>query len=220
MPPWSYSGLTAFESCPRKYFHLKVERSVVEPSSEHATHGVAVHQALEYAVAGTAPLPEKYLEWLPLVQKLIDAPGEKLVELEIALDKDFKPVEWQSPSAWCRGIVDVVVDSGAAAVACDYKTGRRKPESTQLMLFAALLLHSRPKLERVMTAFLWLKDNRADRATYNRADLPSIWREFLPRVARMERAYKTNEWPPRPSGLCNGWCPVGRDKCEFWNPKR
>ena len=70
MPPWSYSGLTAFESCPRKYFHLKVERSVVEPSSEHATHGVAVHQALEYAVAGTAPLPEKYLEWLPLVQKL------------------------------------------------------------------------------------------------------------------------------------------------------
>ena len=32
------------------------------------------------------------------------------------------------------------------------------------------------------------------------------------------QAFKTDTWQPRPSGLCNGWCPV--KTCEFWQPKR
>lgn len=220
MPPWSYSSLTAFETCPRKFYHTKVAKTVKEPPTEHTAHGIEVHKAFEDSVNLGAPMPEKYAQWQPIALKLQQTPGEKLAELEIALDRQFRPVEWKDPDAWCRGIVDVVVEKDDAALAGDWKTGRRKPDSTQLMLFAALLMHAREHLKKVTTAFFWLKENKVDKSAYTRENLPTIWQEFMPRVKRLERAYEDDSWAPKPSGLCNGWCPVGRDKCEFWKPKK
>ena len=85
------------------------------------------------------------------------------------------------------------------------------------MMFAALLMHARPHIERVKTAFVWLKEKKIDKALYTKDDLPSIWKEFIPRVAKLESSYEKDKWVPRPSGLCKQWCAVL--DCEF-NGKR
>lgn len=213
MPAWSFSSLSAFETCPRRYYVTKVTREVVEPPTEATTHGNEVHAAFEQAVLKQEPLPQKYEQWQPIVTKINTAAARREAELKLAINKSFQPVGWFDKSAWCRGVVDLNIENGDKAVALDYKTGKRKPESTQLQLFAALLFHTKQYLANITTAFVWLKDGKLDRESYSRDEIGSIWQEFMPRVQRMESAYEKDKWVPQPSGLCRSHCPVL--KCEF-----
>lgn len=220
MPPWSYSSLSAFETCPRQYHLVKVIKTVKEPPAAYQDWGIEVHKAFEDGLVENKPLPEKMQEWQPILTKFQLAPGKKEAELKLALDRNFKPVDWRDKSAWSRGIGDVVLENGTTAFSGDYKTGKRKPGSSQLRLFAALLMHSREYLQKVKTAFIWLPIKQLDKEEFSRDDLGSIWADFVPRTVKMEKAFQADKWMPKPSGLCNGWCPVGKENCEFWKPKR
>jgi CRISPR/Cas system-associated exonuclease Cas4 (RecB family) len=209
-PAWTYSQLDSFETCPRKFYHTKVIRDVVEPPSIHTEWGSKVHTALENYVMHGTPLPEGMTQWESLMQKITALPGEKLPEQKFALDRNFEPADWDN--AWTRGIGDLVVLHKGKAAVLDYKTGKRKP-SEQLQLYAAYVFAHYPQIETVTTGFVWLKPKRLDWHTIRQADVPSLWQAFLPRVAKLESAYERDSWPARPSGLCNGWCPI--TSCEF-----
>lgn len=213
MPPWSYSSLTQFETCARRYHLTKVIKTVKEPPTEATTHGNDVHKSFEDAVSKQQPMPPKHAEWQPIVMKLQAAKGKREPELKLAINKSFQPVTWFDKSAWCRGIVDLNIENGTKALALDYKTGKRKPDSTQLQLFAALLFHHKPYLENITTSFVWLKDKKLDTERFERGQIGNIWQEFMPRVQRMEIAFDKDKWMPQPSGLCRAWCPC--TDCEF-----
>ena len=217
MPAWSYSSLTQFETCPRRYYLTKVAKKVAEPQTEATIHGNDAHKAFEVSVIKQEPLPPKYNEWQPIATKLLATKGKREPELKLAIDKSFRPVKWFDKTAWCRGIVDLSIENGTKAVALDYKTGKRKPESTQLQLFAALLFHHKPYLETVTTGFVWLKDKKIDKEKFQRDQLGIIWQEFVPRVQRMEIAFQKDKWIAQPAVLCRAWCPG--TTCEF-NGKR
>lgn len=214
IPAWTSSQLDAFEICPRKFYHLKVARDVVDPPNEHAEWGTRVHTAFENAVKYNAPLGTGMEHWEGLAAKLRALPGEKLTEHKMALDRSFQPTSWTS--AWTRGIADLVVINGPQAAVLDYKTGKRKP-SDQLGLYAAYVFAHYPEVQQVSTAFVWLKPRKFDREVVSRDALPGLWQTFLPRVAKLERAYERQAWPARPSGLCKGWCPV--KTCEFYQER-
>jgi len=220
MPPWSYSSLSAFETCPRQYHLVKVVKKVKEPPAAYQQWGIEVHKAFEDGLVENKPLPDKMAEWQPILTKFQLAPGKKEAELKMALDRNFKPVDWWDKSAWARGIGDVVLENGDKAFSGDYKTGKRKPGSSQLKLFAALLMQAREYLQEVKTSFIWLPIKKLDTERFTRDDLGDIWKDFIPRTVQMEKAFAADKWMPKPSGLCNGWCPVGRDNCEYWKPKR
>lgn len=209
---WSYSALTAFETCPRRFYHTRVAKDIVEAETQALTWGNAVHKALELRAKENQPLPEGMAHWEPLVAKILAAGGEVFTEKQIALDKTFTPCDWFAPEVWVRGVVDVGVISGNLLIALDYKTGKPKHDSDQLKLFAALLLAVYPECDVVKTGFLWLKTNGIDQARFERSDLPDIWNTFLPRVTVLEKAYEQDRWPTRPSGLCRNWCPC--NQCE------
>lgn len=209
---WSYSALTAFETCPRRFYHTRVAKDIVEAETQALTWGNAVHKALELRAKDGQPLPEGMTHWEPLVAKILAAGGEVFTEKQIALDKTFTPCDWFAPKVWVRGVVDVGVISGNLLIALDYKTGKPKHDSDQLKLFAALLLAVYPECDVVKTGFLWLKTNGIDQARFERSDLPDIWNTFLPRVTVLEKAYTNDIWPVRPSGLCRNWCPC--NYCE------
>ena len=219
MPAWSYSSLNNYETCPRKYYLTRVAKKIIEPQGEAAKYGDDVHKALELSVVNQQPLPDKYSTWQPIASKVMSAKGKRSAELKLAINKSFQPVSWFDKTAWCRGIVDIVVENNVKAWAGDWKTGKRKPESTQLMLFAGLLFHHKPYLEHVTTSFIWLKDSKIDTEKFDRGSIGNIWQEFMPRVQRMQASYENDKWVPKPSGLC-GWCPVGKDNCEFWRERR
>lgn len=213
--PWSYSSLNAFETCPRRYYLTRITRQVKEPETEATLHGTEVHKALELAVKGEAPLPEKYLPYKPLVDRVMATPGERVVEHQFALTGSFKPTGFFDSDAWVRGVIDLGIINRKAGVVLDWKTGKVKTDGDQLKLFAVAAFASFDQLQTVKTGYVWLKHGKLTSANFKREDAPGIWQEFLPRVRRMEKAQEADRWPPNPSGLCRAWCPVGRKLCDF-----
>lgn len=209
-PPWTYSHLDSFETCPQKFYRTKVLRDIVEPQGEAAKWGERVHTAFELRVKEGTPMPSTMEQWEKLASRLAALPGEKLAEQRFALDRNFQPTAWKT--AWTRGIADLTVIHGKTAATLDYKTGKRKP-SEQLELYSAYIFAHYPDVEVVKAGFVWLRDKKIDWRRRTREEVPVIWQEFLPRVAKLESAYERNSWPARPSGLCRGWCPV--TDCSF-----
>jgi hypothetical protein len=78
----------------------------------------------------------------------------------------------------------------------------------------AMMFHIYPFVQQVTTAFVWLKENDITKETLTRDDIPVVWNELLPRVERLEIASNENKFPPKPSGICRKWCPVGKHNCE------
>lgn len=212
MKPWSYSSLTAFETCPLRYKLTRVTKQVVEPPTEATIWGTTVHTALENRINGI-PLEDKFTQYEQFVAPL-ERVGAPVAEMQIALTKGFDRTAWDAADAWCRGIIDVHVVSGDTAIALDWKTGKPKEDSSQLKLFAAMMFHIYPELTKVKTGFVWLAHDKMTVDVFTREQLSSIWQDFLPRVKRLEVAYEEEKWPARPSGLCRKWCPVGKSLCK------
>lgn len=213
--PWSYSSLQAYETCPRRYKITKIQKLVKEQMSAQTVWGNDVHKALELAVKGTNGLTARFQQYQPLVDKLRLVTGTVEAERNFALTQNFTPTDYWAPDAWVRGKADYTLSRTKVGYLFDYKTGKVKEDSDQLNLFAAVLLAEKPYLERVHTGYIWLAHDKIDTAVVERESAPLIWRGFVGRVARMTRSAETGDFPPRPSGLCREWCPVGKKLCEF-----
>lgn len=219
MPPWSHSSLTRFETCPRQYYHTKVAKDVTEAPTEATRWGNTVHKALELRVRDKTPLPEAMQQWEPHCARLDTARGRVYTEQRVALDRNLHTCKWYGPGCWVVAIADVFIDAGPKAVLLDWKTGKPKEDSGQLALSAAMFMHERPYIEEIFNGYVWLGHGTLTPQKVARAQLPAIWEGLCARVDRLEAAYRGERWLPKPSGLCKGWCPVGR-KCEFWSPKQ
>jgi hypothetical protein len=215
IPSWTYSQLEKFETCPKQFYHVRVARDVSEPPTEHIKWGEVVHKAMEERVMNGTALPEGMEHWESIASKLANLPGEKYAEYKMNIDKSFSKSTWRE--AWSRGIADLLVVNGDKAAVFDHKTGKRKI-TEQIMLYAGYTFAEFPEVDEVTTVFVWLKEKKLDKEVFTRSDVPKIWNEFLPRVTKLEKAYETDKWPARPSGLCNGWCPV--KSCTYYKDKK
>lgn len=215
IPAWTYSQLDKFETCPRQFYHVRVKKDFPEPPTEATIWGERVHKAMELRVKEGTPLPEGMTQWEGIASKFHRLAGDKYCELQMAVDRNFQPADWNN--AWSRGIADLLIVNGDKAAIFDHKTGRRKP-TEQLMLYAGYTFAMFPDVDYVTTGFVWLKDKKIDKQEFTRDQVSEIWLEFLPRVRKLEMAYKKDNWPCRPSGLCHGWCPA--KSCEFYRSKK
>ncbi len=215
MTAWSYSSLTAFETCPRRYAIVRVYKQIKEPQTEATLHGNAVHKAIENYGKGVEPMPEKYGQYKPLVDTVLSAKGDKVFETKFALNADLQPVRYFADDCWVRGVLDLQVLNGSTAVVLDWKTGKPKADGDQMKLFAASTFALHGHVNKVHTGYVWLAHDKLDRETYTREDAEPIWAEFRLRVKRLDDAVKYDDFPPKPSGLCKSWCPVPNRMCEF-----
>lgn len=98
-----------------------------------------------------------------------------------------------------------------------HNTGKRKSDPDQLMMYSASALVDYPGIDVVRGAYIWLKEpvNKAiDKPIeFSRYGLDTIWASINSKYYNVVRAWQTNTFPPKPSGLC-GWCDV--TTCEFW----
>ena len=212
--PWSYSSLSAYETCPRRFYLTRISKQVSEPQTEATRHGNEVHQALEKYVGGKASLPEKYGNYLHIADKLKAAKGEKLLEYKFGLTKALKPTTFFGKDVWLRGVLDVCIIQDKSAVVLDYKTGKRKIDMDQLRLFAGSALSLWPWVKNVKAGYIWLQNDKMDTEVFEPEHKVEIFQDFAARVHRMETSEKNDDWPARPSGLCKNWCPVGKALCE------
>lgn len=213
--PWSYSSLSSFETCPRRHHLTKIAKVITEPQTEATMHGNEVHKALEVSVRDSTPLPEKYKQYIPIVEVVRKSPGVKHTEFKFGLTRSFTPTGFWDKDVWCRGVLDLRIVGSDTVTVLDWKTGKPKPDADQLKLFAAAAFALHPRAKTVRTGYAWLAYNKLDTETFERGAEAGIWQEFLPRIQRMDEAVKTGDFPPRPSGLCAKWCPVPKRMCEF-----
>lgn len=214
---WSYSALSSFETCPRRHNLTKIAKTVTERQSEQMLWGNKVHKALELRLKNKTPLAAAFVAYEPHIQsieRVVTGGGVADAEQKMGIDINYNPVGFFAPNIWARAITDVTVTKGLRAAVIDWKTGKPTPASAQLKLCAAMTFHAKPYLKEVVTSFMWLVQGTTTNEVYTKGDLPDIWNEFHPRVRRMEQAIESDNFPPKPSGLCREWCPVPRSMCE------
>lgn len=213
-PAWSFSSLNDFQNCPLAYKLKRVTKECKQVETEAMRHGTLQHEHCELRVKEGKALPES-LAWLEKTFKSLEESGGTLIaEQVVGLTKGLTPTGFFDKDVWCRGKLDLTVRYGTKSVVLDYKTGKRKSDSDQLMLFAAFEFADRPFVPEVRTGYVWLKDKAIDSETFTREDIPRIWGHFMPKVERLEKAYANDEWPAKSSGLC-GWCSASKSQCKF-----
>tara|TARA_R110000796_G_scaffold63184_3_gene145729 strand:+ start:3134 stop:3790 length:657 start_codon:yes stop_codon:yes gene_type:complete len=211
----SFSAIKMYENCPKRYYHQRVLKEVKDQGGEATIWGERVHKFLEDRLAKATELPQEVARYDPLCQSIVKLAigGELLVEQQLTLNVALEPTSWFSKDAWMRSIVDVLVIRGDEAIMFDWKTGKRRPDFSQLELFALQVFKHYPEVKRVRTAFVWLKDLSMDHETYTRDNEPELWARLMNKVVRIEKSLETENWPAKPSGLCN-WCPC-KNFCEY-----
>ena len=207
--PLSYSKVTCFEQCPHKFERIYVEKSVSDDGNEATWYGHRVHKSLELYGRTRDPgqLTEETRQWKGLVDKILSTPGEKLFEHKIAIDPAGIRVEWMDPEVWVRMVADVLIIDGDTAYYIDWKTGKVKPDTSQLRMSAAIIFMTMPQIKKVKALFAWLRFNQTTPAEFAREDLYTIWRSFLLRFDKVQDAVDMGLFPGKTGPLCN-WCPA------------
>ena len=206
---WSYSRLDKYETCPRQYYELMVAKNYRESENEHTKYGKEVHKALELRVANKRKLPLHLVHLEGAATKFAAAPGEKLTEQKLAINRNFSPVDWFAPDVFCRAIIDLAIVAPPKAVIVDYKTGKKiSDDFTQLKLAAALFMLHQTDVDECTLAYYWTKHKKPTTSGMTRDQMPQVWSEFLPRVKRMETAHVKQNFPASPNGLCKRFCIV------------
>lgn len=211
---WSFSVLSMFEQCRKKYYHIKIQKDAKDSNSSFSNEGKEIHKAMfNRVIKGTPlPLPIRHLEkW---GKRFADAPfDDRHGEMQMCLNNKFEPVDWFAPDAWVRAIVDLLIIRGDTAIIVDWKTGKKRIDWTQLQLTAAVLSRLMPEIKNFKLVFVWLKSSEVSSMELELADIKSVWMTLLPRVKEIEQAKLTTSFPATESGLCR-YCPVSQ--CPHW----
>ena len=206
---WSYSVLDMYETCPKKYYHIKVAKDAKDEDSEFAAEGKAIHTAIYERVCKGVPLPIVMRPFERVVAPYAALPGEKHGELKFALDAQLQPVDFFAKTAWVRAIVDFLVVNKKRALIVDWKTGKPKDGFDQLKLSAAVLSRYMPEIEHFTLAYSWVKhpDVKPSTTTIEKRHMVEVWRDAYEKVSEIQAALKTTTFPAQDGPLCK-WCPV------------
>lgn len=211
MPAWSYSRIKAFETCPKQFYHLKVNKDYVEPETEAMSYGTQFHSAAEEYIRDGKPLEHRFEYARPALDALNARAGEKLCELRMGLTEDLEPCDFFAKNVWWRGVVDLAILKDSVAHVIDYKTSKsaRYADPGQLELMALAVFKHYPEVELVRGALLFVISRDFIKEDYIKADdEPRLWGKWIKKYNRMQKAFETDTWNPQPSGLCRRHCLV------------
>lgn len=207
---WSYSSISLFQQCPRKYYRLRVVKDIVEPPQQHLIYGTEVHQAAEDYVCNDKSLDPRYAFLKPTLDALKSLPGMKLCEYEMGLTKDFQPCGFKDGNVWFRGIADLLIIDEDRAHLVDYKTSKNSQyaDRKQLELLALLVFKHFPHVKSIKAGLVFVVAEDLVKAAYTDEIQEKAWAKWLPEIQRLEKAMETNVWNAVPNFTCRKFCPV------------
>lgn len=231
MQPWSYSAISNFRTCPRKYFHYFVKKDVQEPTNDNMKWGFAVHAAIANRITKARPLPAnmtQYERWIDYV--MVNSDRTQVLtkaEHKMALDEKMEPIDYWSKQVFTRIGADVLKVREADKIAriVDWKTGKvpkypdKMDEAKQQMGIMAIAVFKHfPAIEAIRAELVYIEHDSErdveDRADYiYRSDMSFIWRGLTPILTEYQVAHATQEFLPKKNGLCREYCAV--TSCEY-----
>lgn len=216
MTGWSYSSITLFDQCPKKYYHLKVAKDVKEPESEAMHYGKDLHLAAEEYIRDGKPVPEKYAFILPYLDKFKAIPGEKHCEYKMALKKTSEghlvPCDFFDKDYYYRGIADLLIldRENKEARIIDYKTGKsaQYADTKQLKLMAGAVFTIFPEIKVIKGGLLFVVAKDFIREEYDNNFRLAYFAQMEPIVDALDMAHMSGVWNPKRNFSCKAWCPV------------
>jgi len=208
--PWSYSSITLFQQCPKKYYHLRVAKDIVEPETEVLLYGKRVHEAAEKYVRDGEAIPPEFSQFAPAIHKCAEFPGEKYCEHKMGITERGEPTGFFSDNVWLRGVADLIIVDGDKARIIDYKTGKsaKYADTKQLDLMALCTFAHFPQVNEIKGGLLFLVCHDLIKRSYTRDDVFGIMRDWTSNYSWLSKTYKENVWNPRPNFSCRSYCPV------------
>jgi hypothetical protein len=216
MTAWSYSSITLFEQCPKKYYHLRVVKDIKEPESEAMNYGKDLHLAAEEYIRDGKSLPEKYIYIKELLDKLNLIKGEKLCENKLAVklttDGRLTPCDFFDKQVWYRGIADLIIldRENQEARIIDYKTGKsaKYADTKQLKLLAACVFTHYPEIKTIKAGLLFVVSKEFIKEEYSTHHRLAYFEQFKPLVNQLDSCMETGVWNPKRNFTCPKHCPV------------
>jgi len=209
MKTWSYSSISTFIQCPKKYHHLRVLKDVKDQGSAALVYGQQLHKAAEHYIKTDTPLPPDF----SFVQKTLDAfnriPGEKYCEIRLGLTIDYEPCKFFADDVWWRGIADLLIVDGKKGYLIDYKTGKNPQyaDPKQLdMLAGAIFVHF-PQIQKLKSALAYVVSNDLIKLEHVKKKQEKYLKTFDPELERLAGAEGSGVWNPVSGPLCK-FCPV------------
>lgn len=244
--PYSNSRLDS-ALCPYRFARCYILKDAEEEHSEAANRGSAVHLALEAIInaelagkpkpsheslleAAVRAHPVRLHETFAFISQAIHAFAaeplrviipDKVVGVEelLAVDRHYKPVDYDSPEAVVRGKADVLMVDGHIGTLIDHKTqmyvGDDDAESFQMALYALLVLCTYPYLTELRTIIHYAAPR------LNFYSRPAIWKRedleqfkiFLEQRIAMAETIQAETKQACPGGYCQ-YCSV-MDDCPM-----
>ena len=212
MATWSYSSISLFKQCPRKYYRIRVLKDIVEPTTEHMTYGLEVHKAAEDYGKDGVSIPEKYSYIKPYIDVLIATEGEKLYEHKMGLTRELEPCGFYEGHAWWKGIADFisVSEKDKTAILVDYKTGKsaRYADTAQLELLALAIFAHFVHIDTVRAGLLFVVSKEFIEIKLTRDHQQQLWKKWVQETDRLDKCFEHGIWNPSPNFTCRKFCPV------------
>jgi len=207
---WSYSSISTFQQCPRKYYRLRVVKDIKEPEAEHLLYGTAVHKAAEEYVRDGTPIPEKYGFIKPQIDALMQIEGSKHCEIKMGLTKELDACDFFDPKVWWRGVADLLIINGEDAFLIDYKTGKsaQYADTKQLELLSLAVFRHFPKVKRIKAGLLFVVSKEFVQSEYALEGQRDSWLNWFGEINHLESCYENDTWNPKPNFTCRKFCPV------------
>ena len=213
---WSFSSLKTFQQCPKKYYHTKIAKDVVEPDTKATLYGKSAHTVAEEYIRDGTLIPPAFEYMQPTLDILKAIPGKKLCEVKLGLTKSLEGCDFNAPNVWWHGIADLVIINRETGIAhsVDYKTSKnaRYADVKQLDLVACGLFAKYPKINKVKSALIFTVSKEFVKADHHREMLLKYVEKPSQDVARIEAALENGVWNPISGPLCK-FCSV--KQCEY-----
>jgi CRISPR/Cas system-associated exonuclease Cas4 (RecB family) len=207
---WSYSGISLFKQCPRKFHRTRILKDVEEEEQDFLLYGKAVHTAAEEYGRDNKKLPVKYEFIKPYVDTLLRTKGDKYYELKMALTADMEPCDFLDPEAWWRGIADFIAVNDGTALLVDYKTGKsaRYADTKQLEILSLALFKHFPKVNTVKGGLMFVVADKFIESKFYREREEEYWESWDKDVALLNLCFESGTWNPKSNFSCYKFCPV------------
>lgn len=213
MPNWSYSRYGTWKKCPA-LLRFQSEATEKPPTPPAAQRGLDLHKAAEKFILGeTNELPdllEYYRGFLVLLRE-----NEAVPELQMAVDHEWNPLDFDDPNRWWRGVLDCVLETKTVLTIFDWKTGQEYDDHRDQREIYAAAYHANNINDVPIKVMHVYFDKKLNTITEFRPDdIPEIRKKW---EGNIEQMFNDTRMAPNPGWHCRS-CHFRRENggpCQF-----
>ena len=212
MKNWSYSRYSTWKKCPAL---LKFQMEATEPAPSHpaAQRGTDLHAVIEQYLLGKGKLPLELDYYRPFFDHIRNEGAQP--EVPLSVDSEWRPIGWDDPGRWWRGILDCVVETEDECYIFDWKTGNEYGDHRdQREIYAAAKFSHDSEYPEITVIHVYLDKKQNTVSRFTPEDIPAIQRGW---TVRIEEMFNDKRMAPNPGFYCRT-CHFRRDNggpCHF-----